>query len=179
MRKGQAERLLPLLEELLSEAALGWEDLALIGVGIGPGNFTGVRIAVSTARGLALGTGVQAVGISTFEALAFDLKKPVAACVSGMRESVYVQIVGEEDISKPVNLQCDEVPGHIGGSVNYVVGANAHEIAAACGLNAVEPNYTTAEAIGRAAWQFHTSRTHRPAPLYVRPPDAKPARLTK
>ena len=54
MTRGQAERLMPLLEDLLAEAGASWRDLARIGVGIGPGNFTGVRIAVSAARGLAL-----------------------------------------------------------------------------------------------------------------------------
>ena len=54
MSKGQAERLMPMIEEMLAAQGLAWADLAAIGVGIGPGNFTGVRIAVSAARGLAL-----------------------------------------------------------------------------------------------------------------------------
>jgi hypothetical protein len=52
MDKGQAERLMPLLEEVLAEAGLDWHDLAAVAVGTGPGNFTGVRIAVAAARGL-------------------------------------------------------------------------------------------------------------------------------
>ena len=64
MGKGQAERLFPLLEDLLSEAGLTWRDLHVIGVGIGPGNFTGIRIAVAAARGLALSLGIPAIGIS-------------------------------------------------------------------------------------------------------------------
>ena len=44
MEKGQAERLMPLLDDLLAEAGLGWGDLAAVAVGTGPGNFTGVRI---------------------------------------------------------------------------------------------------------------------------------------
>lgn len=67
MAKGQAERLMPMLEEMLSEAGLAWGDLGLIGVGVGPGNFTGTRIAVAAARGLALGLGVPAVGVSGFD----------------------------------------------------------------------------------------------------------------
>jgi len=47
MARGQAERLMPLLEEVLAEAGLGWHDLDALAVGIGPGNFTGIRIAVS------------------------------------------------------------------------------------------------------------------------------------
>ena len=55
MSRGQAEHLMPLLEEVLASAGVSWSDLDAIGVGIGPGNFTGIRISVSAARGLALG----------------------------------------------------------------------------------------------------------------------------
>ena len=50
MARGQAERLFPLLEALLSQAGVTWRDLSAIGVGTGPGNFTGIRIAVAAAR---------------------------------------------------------------------------------------------------------------------------------
>lgn len=70
MDKGQAERLIPLLELVLSEAAMDWSDVAALAVGTGPGNFTGVRIAVAAARGLALGLGVPAIGVTRLEALA-------------------------------------------------------------------------------------------------------------
>ena len=70
MERGQAERLLPMLEEMLAEAGADWRDLDGIGVVTGPGNFTGVRLAVAAARGLALALGIPAVGVSVFEALA-------------------------------------------------------------------------------------------------------------
>ena len=68
MPRGQAERLMSLLNELLEGASLDWSDVAKIGVCTGPGNFTGIRIAVSAARGLALGLEIPAIGISSFEA---------------------------------------------------------------------------------------------------------------
>ena len=77
MGRGQAERLMPLLEELLAEAGLNWRDLHRIGVGVGPGNFTGIRISVAAARGLALGLGIPAIGVSTFDAI--QLADPEAA----------------------------------------------------------------------------------------------------
>ena len=55
---------MPLLEDVLAEAGIGWRDLAAIGVGTGPGNFTGVRISVAAARGLALGLGIPAIGVT-------------------------------------------------------------------------------------------------------------------
>ena len=57
MTKGQAERLFPLLAELLAEAGVDWRDLSVVGVGTGPGNFTGIRIAVAAARGMDRATG--------------------------------------------------------------------------------------------------------------------------
>ncbi|HCJ00028.1 MAG TPA: tRNA (adenosine(37)-N6)-threonylcarbamoyltransferase complex dimerization subunit type 1 TsaB, partial [Sulfitobacter sp.] len=71
MNKGQGERLLGLCAEVLASADVAYSDLTAIGVGIGPGNFTGIRIAVSAARGLALGLGVPAIGVSHLQALAF------------------------------------------------------------------------------------------------------------
>ena len=68
MPRGQAEKLMSLLNELLEGAALDWSDISKIGVCTGPGNFTGIRIAVSAARGLALGLEIPAIGISSFEA---------------------------------------------------------------------------------------------------------------
>jgi tRNA threonylcarbamoyl adenosine modification protein YeaZ len=70
MDRGQAERLLPMLEEMLAEAGVDWGALDGIGVCTGPGNFTGLRVAVAAARGLALALGVPAVGVSRFEVLA-------------------------------------------------------------------------------------------------------------
>ena len=67
MEKGQAERLMPMLEDVLAEGGLAWSDLKALAVGTGPGNFTGIRIAVSAARGLALGLGIPAVtGLAAF-----------------------------------------------------------------------------------------------------------------
>jgi tRNA threonylcarbamoyladenosine biosynthesis protein TsaB len=68
MDRGQAERLLPMLEEVLAGAGAGWGDLAALAVCTGPGNFTGIRIGVAAARGLALGLDVPAVGVTAFEA---------------------------------------------------------------------------------------------------------------
>ena len=68
MPRGQAERLMSLLNELLEGASLDWPDISKIGVCTGPGNFTGIRIAVSAARGLALGLEIPVIGISSFEA---------------------------------------------------------------------------------------------------------------
>lgn len=91
LQKGQAERLIPMLEEVLEGAGKKWDDLDLIAVGVGPGNFTGVRIAVSTARSLALSLGVPAVGVSVFEALAFGTKGRATVSRDARRGMVFSQ----------------------------------------------------------------------------------------
>ncbi|MBC7131837.1 MAG: tRNA (adenosine(37)-N6)-threonylcarbamoyltransferase complex dimerization subunit type 1 TsaB [Roseovarius sp.] len=69
MGRGQAERLMPLLAEVLAEGGAAWRDLDRIGVGVGPGNFTGIRISVAAARGLALALGIPAIGVSSLDAI--------------------------------------------------------------------------------------------------------------
>jgi tRNA threonylcarbamoyladenosine biosynthesis protein TsaB len=91
MQKGQAERLMPMLEEVLAEGGFAWRDLKALAVGTGPGNFTGVRIAVAAARGLALGLGIPAVGVTRLEALAYGLPRPVTVIEDARRGEVYVQ----------------------------------------------------------------------------------------
>ena len=68
MTKGQAEALMSSLNKLLAVSSLNWSDLSKIGVCTGPGNFTGIRISVSAARGLALGLEIPAIGVTSFEA---------------------------------------------------------------------------------------------------------------
>jgi len=67
MNRGQAERLMSSLNELLEGSSLNWSDVEKIGVCTGPGNFTGIRISVSAARGLALGLKIPAIGVTSFE----------------------------------------------------------------------------------------------------------------
>ncbi len=69
-RPGHTTRLLPLADGLLAQAGLQWDALERIAVGVGPGTFTGLRIGVATARGLAQSLGVELVGVSTLRALA-------------------------------------------------------------------------------------------------------------
>lgn len=72
---GHATRLLAMAEELLVEAGIGWEVLQRIAVGVGPGRFTGLRVGVATARGLAQSLGVELVGVSSLQALALAVPR--------------------------------------------------------------------------------------------------------
>jgi tRNA threonylcarbamoyladenosine biosynthesis protein TsaB len=69
-KSNHAEIILPLIDSVLQRAGIGFTDVTGIAVSIGPGSFTGVRIGLSTTKGLAYGTGIPAVGISTLQAIA-------------------------------------------------------------------------------------------------------------
>ena len=69
MARGHAEALFPMIEDVLAEGHVAWTDISRIGVCTGPGSFTGIRAGVAAARGLALGLGVPAVGITRLEAV--------------------------------------------------------------------------------------------------------------
>jgi tRNA threonylcarbamoyladenosine biosynthesis protein TsaB len=74
-RPNHATRLLPLAAMLLERAQIDWADLEQIAVGIGPGTFTGLRIGVATARGLAQGLGIPLAGVSTLQSLALNASR--------------------------------------------------------------------------------------------------------
>jgi tRNA threonylcarbamoyl adenosine modification protein YeaZ len=82
---------MPMLEDLLVEAAVTWRHLDALAVCTGPGNFTGLRIAVASARGLALGLGIPAIGVSRFEALAEGVAGPVRVALRDPKGEVVVQ----------------------------------------------------------------------------------------
>jgi tRNA threonylcarbamoyladenosine biosynthesis protein TsaB len=67
---GHATRLLGMADELLGRASIGWRAIERIAVGVGPGTFTGLRVGIATARGLAQSLGVELVGVSSLRALA-------------------------------------------------------------------------------------------------------------
>ncbi|MDO5620451.1 MAG: tRNA (adenosine(37)-N6)-threonylcarbamoyltransferase complex dimerization subunit type 1 TsaB [Paracoccus sp. (in: a-proteobacteria)] len=169
MTKGQAERLFPLLESLLTGAGAGWRDLSVIGVGIGPGNFTGIRISVAAARGLALSLDVPAIGVSGFEALRLGQPPGTVASIDARQDRLYVQAAGA-----PVLCDIDSLPELPPGAA--CIGHRAAELAARCGGYVATPALPLAEAIARIALSRRMAPGPAPAPLYLRAADAAPAR---
>ena len=153
MVRGQAERLLPMIEEMLAQAGIDWRGLSAIGVGTGPGNFTGIRIGVSAARGLALARGIPAVGVTTTDALLRDAPPGAWAAVPAPRGQAFLARSGEA----PVLRADEDIPG---GAIRPAPGANI------------------AVAIARiAAARLASGEAQpKPAPTYARAPDAAPAR---
>jgi len=158
MARGQGERLMLLLEEVLSEGGMAWRDLDALGVGIGPGNFTGIRISVAAARGLALGLGVPAVGVSRFEALALD-GPMLPLLVGAPRGQGWLRHRGETPVLIEPALRAGPVIADPAEFPN---------------LSVTPPRHPLAVAIARIAGARMHSVQPRPAPLYLREADAAP-----
>lgn len=173
MLKGQAERLMPMLEEVLAEAGLGWGDLERIVVGTGPGNFTGVRISVAAARGLSLGLGTPALGVTMFEALAYGLPGKATILLDARRERVYLQSFEDgQASSEPVQADIDALAGAIPAE-HTLYGYQAKDIAIELGTEAGILPVFLPEALALASRDKPADT--RPAPLYLRPADAAPS----
>lgn len=94
-----SERLLPAIDRMLQEAGLGPGDLGGIAVSIGPGSFTGLRIGLSTAKGLAYATGLPVVTVPTLEALAWTLpaaRWQVCPVLDARKQEVYAALFQHE-----------------------------------------------------------------------------------
>ena len=185
MARGQAEALVPFLEAQLEEAGIGWDALDLIAVGVGPGNFTGIRISVAAARGFALSLGIPAMGVSAFETLrdpdeGYSSHPADLVSVPAPREQAYVQAFRFERADGEARLIDPTHPPRDLARMNLrVLGHRADEIAAAFGVpHVVVEVANRAARIARIAewrWSFLEEKPGRPAPLYVRPADAAPA----
>jgi tRNA threonylcarbamoyladenosine biosynthesis protein TsaB len=84
-RPAHAARLLGAAEEALAAAGVGWDDVTRLAVGVGPGSFTGLRIGIATARGLAQARNIPVTGVSTLEALARGAEAPLVLAVLDAR----------------------------------------------------------------------------------------------
>lgn len=188
MKRGQAERLMPLIDEVLCASATTFGDLHAVAVGIGPGNFTGIRIAVSAARGMALSLGIPAVGVSGFEWLHHGRDWPGRVMISlpAPQNRAYVQeFVNRMPLGPPDLI----TPGSDGRALEQpnliVAGHRAREIAEAYGAGWDEDTWlerrpemmaTTIALVAAAKLERSGGVwSERPAPLYSRPADAAPA----
>ncbi|ABS65211.1 peptidase M22 glycoprotease [Parvibaculum lavamentivorans DS-1] len=187
--RGHAEALLPALETLMAEAALGFSDLDALAVTVGPGTFTGLRVGLAAARGLALALGLPLVGVTTLEAIAEPAEaKPEEIIVSSFdarRNEVYLQAFSSLHVSLagPQLVGLDDVAAHLPAGPLVLVGTGAQLLAeclkgrAGLRLSDARPQ-PDAAAVARIAMArleaegLEAFRT-APHPLYLRAPDAK------
>ena len=176
MPRGQGEALFPRLEELLKSGGVGWQDLDALGVGVGPGNFTGIRISVSAARGLALSLEIPAVGVSLLDALALGMDGPVLSCLEAPRSQAYIQGTGMAVDIPAQFLSIEDVPRSWTQPGLTCIGSAAVPVAARLGAELAPAVFAPGSAVARLAARRWQENLPPPAPLYLKPADAAPAR---
>lgn len=155
MARGHAERLMPMVAEVLAQAGLAPSALGAVVVCSGPGGFTGVRIGVAAARGLALGLGTEARGIDLFAALAHGHCGPVRVVLPGGAAVPFAQ---------------DFVDGRPVGPAGPAAALPPATGAVLGGDSLPEPPLALLACAG-----LGPAATVPARPLYLRPPDAQPS----
>lgn len=175
---GQGDRLLPLIDALLCDHGLPAAGLDALAVGVGPGGFTGTRIALAAAKGLALALDLEVVPVTAFEAVAVQVAPPVLVVLDGGRGHVFCQAFGpdREALGPPEALAPEALASRLplpplagSGAALVLPHLDAPARLLDSGLGAA--------AVARAA--VGLGLAPRPAgdlkPLYLRPPDARPS----
>jgi tRNA threonylcarbamoyl adenosine modification protein YeaZ len=167
--RGHAERLVPMIGEVLAEAGQNRADL--IQVDCGPGSFTGIRVGIAAARGLALAWGVPVTGFSALALIAVTAMEDVGVALSGGHGELFVQRFTHAPFT-PVDGLLSLRPEAAAALVtdDLVLGSGAEALVAARGRgraaevfpNAADARFLPAALTGLA-----------PTPLYGRAPDAK------
>lgn len=180
--KGHAEHLMAVIAEALEDGGVGYSDLGRIGVATGPGSFTGLRVGVATARGLALALKVPAVGVTTLEALAEQARegfpcRSVLVALDGGRGEIHAALYdGTAKLRHgPVVMSLEEAAQQAAVGQPVLAGAAAKSIADAAARSFdIGPLTPTADIATYARLTASKAPGERPKPLYLREADAKP-----
>ena len=183
--RGHAELIMPMVVRVMENAGCAFDELSHIAVTVGPGSFSGVRVGVAAARGLALATDAQTIGMTSLAVMAQGARRllerrddpAIAVAHDARREQVYFgrfDAAGEA-LGEVALLDAQEAAKRL-ASGDLVVGSGAHEVTAAGG-GAHEP--LLPELLPEAADLARLAVGTTPAkkgvsPLYLRAPDAKP-----
>lgn len=179
--KGQSESLMPLLEAVMAKAGMGWTALDLVAVTVGPGSFTGLRIGLAAARGLALSLGLDIAVIATPEAIAAGVPaeerrgRPVLVAIDSKRADLFVQAFAP-DLTPlaPAAAMTPEAAAALAGAAPVLAGDGAQRLAAlnpGALLSAAAPLPDPVVFGPLAASRFAAGHALPPEPLYLRPAD--------
>lgn len=185
----QAERLLPMIDEVIKKAAVKLEELAYIAVTIGPGSFTGIRVSLATARGLSMATNVPLIAVSNFELCYFRSKRQVVdikyhiAVINAYRDQCYFQYIEHGQYSEPALLYKNELIttlGQLDGSKavsgSYLPFCYDELITQKDVILLPRFAQPDAKNLCKTAYLKASGKMqdlYKPLPLYIRPPDAK------
>jgi tRNA threonylcarbamoyladenosine biosynthesis protein TsaB len=186
MVRGHAEAVMPLIARVMDQAGIDFANLDRIAVTTGPGSFTGLRVGISAARGIALAAGKPAVGLSTLAGfaaphIAQDDSSAVVAAIDARHEHVYLQVFGPggKTVVAPRIAPLKEAMRAATASPARIVGSGAELIVALWPKGEqppvlVEqldaPDIGWIARLGAAAAEGQAP----PKPLYLRAPDAQP-----
>ena len=185
MQRGHAEALMPMAAEIVAETGIGLSALDVIAATTGPGSFTGVRIAIAAARGLALVTNAELFGIDSLTVMARVAKESgavgaelFAVAIDAHRGMLYLGLFGVagERREGPMLVTPEAAAASLPREASTAVGSGAKLLAAAserpieAKLPELQPN---AAALAEIALESG-ERTAVLRPLYLRPPDARP-----
>jgi tRNA threonylcarbamoyl adenosine modification protein YeaZ len=186
MARGHAEALIPLIARVMDHALIGFAALDRIAVTTGPGSFTGLRVGISAARGIALATGKPAVGLSTLAAyaapfIAADDTLPVVVAIDARHDHVYLQVFGPggRTIVAPRLAPLREALRVSATGAPRLVGTAAGIIAAAWPAGERPPSLVDSRRAPDIDWVARLGAAAAdtgalPKPLYLRAPDAQP-----
>ena len=186
MTRGHAEALMPLIARVMDQAGLAFTDLDRVAVTTGPGSFTGLRVGIAAARGIALATGKSAVGLSTLFAyaapqMAADDRIPVVAAIDARHGHVYLQVFGPggRTPSAPRLAPLREAVQAASAAPACIVGSAAQSVAAGLSQADAEPAAVDARPAPDIAWVARIGAglpegQSPPRPQYLRAPDAQP-----
>ncbi|MBR2927090.1 MAG: tRNA (adenosine(37)-N6)-threonylcarbamoyltransferase complex dimerization subunit type 1 TsaB [Clostridia bacterium] len=192
-----SETLLPLAESALKFFSLTAEDVDLFAVSVGPGSFTGVRIGVATAKGLAFGRGKPCVGVSTLEALAENLTVAeglICPVMNARRSQVYTALFRSEN-GKMTRLmpdsamaiteldallsQYDEPVYLVGDGYDITASLLKHPIHNTPHRLRPQSAYSVAQVAKRLYEQGYATTDALLAPIYLRPSQAERERAER
>lgn len=177
---------MPMVDAVMSESGLSFDELDGIAATVGPGAFTGLRIGLSAARGLALATARPLVGVSTLEAVAAAQEArelPILVVLDSKRSDVYAQLftAAGDPVGEPAAVMPDDISDILPhGQVVALAGDAADAVLAALGPGTLRrlsgpdlPDAAVVAAIAaRRLAKAPDAFRNPPDALYLRPPDA-------
>ena len=185
MKRGHAEALMPLIARVMKESGVAFDSLDRIVATTGPGSFTGLRVGLSAARGIALAAGKPAVGVTTLTAYAAPVvsesgENPIISAIDARHDHVYLQVVSGNggSLVMPQIAPVAEALDAARFGAPFLVGNAARILAERWPSDAPPPVKVDPQAAPDIAWVAWLGAAVDPGialarPFYLRAPDAK------